>query len=205
MTEQWAKRVLIDFLQDPPGREQILDVAPRSAHAFLRSKHALKPDVILSTGSGGNLILLTPDHPSDHGNWGYSNVILLSSVGPIGIPAVMDINGDQIPELCVPRYSEDALDIYTLTSLDESTKCGLCVDCLNQNGRCPCCCMDTDACRRCDTPFLGNTMSCQGSCGFCEGKNALFGESCICGKEKGGYCSCSGDFLEKLTPSVVSG
>merc|ERR1711879_44776 len=82
------------------------------------------------------------------------------------------------------------LDVYSFGRFHAKNRCGLCWDCLNQNGRCPCCCADTEACARCrglppqcKAKALPAPMplvtKCVG-CGGCKGKDYLQKERCVC-------------------------
>merc|ERR1712107_668452 len=121
---------------------------------------------------------------TDTGNWSYSSTVFVSSHGAMGRPAGLDVDGDGIAELFLPRPSEGMLEIYGFGGLTAVTGRGLCWDCLNQNGRCPCCCADAWACLRTSliSELAGN---CQGGCGHCRGKDFLQQELCGCAFQEG--------------------
>jgi len=160
---------------------------PSRALAFHRDGVGnVRPQILFTTGSVGVAILLTPTGGGDINNWQYHYHELFEDSGGIGLPTVVDADGDGLPELIIPRRNEGILEVLSFGDVAGSAnKCGLCWDCINNNGRCPCCCTGSEGCRRCGgMPHAGMAKlekACRGSCGLCRGKDFLRGEGCVCG------------------------
>eukprot|EP00927_Polykrikos_kofoidii_P019689 TRINITY_DN19228_c0_g1_i1.p1 TRINITY_DN19228_c0_g1~~TRINITY_DN19228_c0_g1_i1.p1 ORF type:complete len:1134 (+),score=143.14 TRINITY_DN19228_c0_g1_i1:415-3402(+) len=146
-----------------------------------------KPEVMLSYGAVGLLNLLVPRHAFDPSDWTYSSSVMVQTTGGVGRPAVLDADGDGNMEVFVPRPGDDTLDVFTFGDVSNDTsKCGLCWDCLNRNGRCSCCCAKDAGCSRC-AGFQATIVSLAtslcgpaGGCGECLGTDVLRGEACAC-------------------------
>ncbi|MFZ9596481.1 MAG: FG-GAP-like repeat-containing protein [Bdellovibrionia bacterium] len=108
----WTKHVLLDRIQTRQGGIQ--SASPGSPLVFYPSPHHLGKPWILISGDGSQRAHLLTPVSSESTNWSYRETIVLDSKSTIGSSAIADVDGDGNPEIFIPQYDGNQIDVLRI-------------------------------------------------------------------------------------------
>jgi hypothetical protein len=103
--QPWKRRVLLENIEVQVSG--VRSAAPGQAHAVALGQGA--PWILVSGDGSGKAHLLEPGS-----EWSYQEHVILDAGCTVGQSAVADVNHDGLPEIFVPLYGRDEIEVFSV-------------------------------------------------------------------------------------------